>query len=146
MLFEQTPEIVHAIATFSELAIATSSVLIFDFANWKKKINTLQNDPIAVNDSILQARKMKRSQLYVYAIKASNMLEKIFSWIIRWAPRVSLLLATAALFGMSFYHQDLLVFFYLAFFAFCLALVSGWIEKSNSAIVENIDQAKSEIP
>lgn len=142
--------ITHAIATFSELGIATASIVIADIPRWRGLVQAHSVDPIDVENVTVMAKKI--GGIYSFFIWLANKLPKNNFWI--FTPFVSFAFGFIALLGISFCPAETIfgtvkvehVFWWLALLSFLSSMLCAGFEKSNDKVARETKDSLENIP
>jgi hypothetical protein len=104
----------HATATFSELGIATASILIADIPKWREIVLVGEADPIEIENLNVMARHI--GGIYYFFNMAANQFPRVKILFI--APFLAFFLGLYALIGMSLHPTICFSFSWLSIIAF----------------------------
>lgn len=128
----------HAIATFSELGIATASLLIVDAAKWRERVNAGSADPVERENWLVQARKL--GWLYTLFTQIAISSVKLIKYGQYLLPFISFFLGFITLLGISFYPLTTSgesldsTYFGFAVGSFILSIVAAVIEQKQAKV------------
>lgn len=146
--------LVHAVAVFSELGIATAAVLLADLPKWRGLIKAAESDPIEVENLKVQAKKLGRLLYWVNCIAA-----RVPSAAIQYSlPFIAFFFGILAVVGIS--HVPMrpftaidamigpdietfdLIYWWMAFASFCISMLAVVVERTSAKVVAEADRAK----
>ena len=141
-------EAAHAIATFSELGIATSILLIVDVTHWRETVKAaLGGGPVSVTDLLNEAER--KGFLYACALKIArwgdNFQHSAKSKLLLWLPFFSLTLGVSALIAIATISGAVEYAFWVSLSSFLLSLIAAFIEKLNIRIKKAADEARDTV-
>lgn len=143
----------HAVATFSELGIATAAVLLADVPKWRDTIKAAQDDPIEVENLKVQAKRLGRRWYFLLCFAELFSSSRVLYPL----PFVAALLGIFALIGISFYpvviggwfsflafEREMLdrIYWAMAFASFVLAMVAAAAERTSAKLAEEAGETK----
>jgi hypothetical protein len=140
----------HAVATFSELGIATAAVLLADLPKWRGLIDAGRADPIEVENLKVQAKRLGKIW-YVLSCVA----EKIPGDEVQYAlPFVAFILGVLALVGIS--HVPMqpftyveswfdggqldIAYWWMGLASFLVSMLSVVVERTNAKVAQAADK------
>ena len=135
----------HAVATFSELGIATAAVLLADVPKWRDLIKAGQADPIEIESLAVQARRVGGIRYWLNLI-ADRIPTAGFLYSL---PFVAFLLGIIALIGISHvptrpfnlietygFEQEVLdiAYWWIALTSFGISMGAVVVERTNAKL------------
>lgn len=138
----------HAIATFSELGIATSILLIVDVTRWRETVKAgLGGGPVSVIDLVNEAER--RGWLFACALKVArwgyNFHHGAKFQVLWRLPFVSLALGMIALIGIATIRGFEEPAFMMSISSFLLSLIAAFIEKLNVRVKKAADETRDTV-
>jgi len=146
--------IAHAVATFSELGIATATVLLSDITNWRNSVKKGHEDLVGASDLIVQARKLGTLAYFMNKILLERAWRRVILYLL---PYFAMVLGFIALIGISFYPKpwfesfSLLamerekletMYWWLALSSFVASWTAAVIEKNGAKLADAADESR----
>ena len=146
--------IVHAVAVFSELGIATAAVLLADIPRWRGLIKAAESDPIEIENLKVQAKKLGKVFYWVNCL----LVKMPTSAVLYSLPFFAFTFGVLAMVGIShvptrpfttfdeFWRTtpDTLdvVYWYIALGSFAISMIAVVIERTSAKLATDANKTK----